>query len=161
LLRSLGTLVLKYPKLNLIIVGSGPQRSELMALANNLKIGKNVTIAGNISHDELMGLYSDCSLFVLLSTYEAQSIPVMEAIIFGKPALLTNSSALSEYIHKGLAIGVPYPPKAEEVASKIEEILNNNPPPSDIGTRFPFLSWDEVTEKLTCLYLDLAHSNRH
>ena len=55
-----------------VIVGDGPLRGELEAMARELGISDRVRFAGNASQEELTALYNACDVFVLPSVTRAR-----------------------------------------------------------------------------------------
>lgn len=74
--------------LHLVLVGSGPLRPELEALA--AKLGVPVTFAGWRAGDALFETYAATDIFMLLSRREPWGLVVNEAAAFGLPLILTS-----------------------------------------------------------------------
>lgn len=84
------TLVLvsqKVPDVCYVIVGDGPEKSNLEELAKKLGIEKNVRFLGKISHAELLNsdIFARSKCFLTASTTETQGITIIEAMSFGLP----------------------------------------------------------------------------
>ena len=73
--------------LHLLIIGEGPARQELMALAKELGIENMVTFTGKIMHDELPPYYSICSIYVTASLSDTNSISMKEGMAAGLPVV--------------------------------------------------------------------------
>ncbi|CAN5671223.1 hypothetical protein BH24ACI5_BH24ACI5_23100 [soil metagenome] len=75
-----------------VLVGSGPQRAGLEALAATLGVASKVVFAGETEPDDLLAWYQACDMFVLPSTTRAEAFAVVqtEAMAFGKPVVSTN-----------------------------------------------------------------------
>ncbi len=86
-------IVAKCPDATLDVVGTGPLMNELMALAKNLGVEKNVTFHGRVSDEKRLELYRTCSVFVLPSKVELEGMVVLEAMACGKPILIANAPA--------------------------------------------------------------------
>lgn len=86
---------------HLVIVGKGKEKQNLIKLAQNLGISKNVTFTGFVSDKELPFVYRIADVFVIASTAELQSIATMEAMASGLPVIATNVLALPELVHPG------------------------------------------------------------
>lgn len=147
----------EYPKLNLVIVGSGPYKPYLQRLIRRLNLEEKVRLYEKIPRKNLVSLYTHCALFVLLSKGEGWPITVLEALAARKPILLTLSSGLTEYVRRGLALGVRYPPDPNTISKNISSILENPGVYVPKGAKIP--TWDDVADKLDRLYRSLlAHA---
>lgn len=69
------------------IVGEGPERSRLAALARTLGVDDRVTFWGNISRDDVRGFYAACDVYLLPSRLEAFGITYLEAMLHAKPVV--------------------------------------------------------------------------
>jgi len=152
---NLKTMQPDYKDLKLVIVGSGNYKGKLEQLIHRFNLGLDVLLLNNIDRCNLIGLYQKCQMFVLLSRYESQGISVLEAIAAGKPSLVSLTSALSEFVQKGCSTGISFPPKADEVAAAMQEILTN--PQHFVPKNREFYSWSSVTEQLKRLYEDVLY----
>jgi len=82
--------------LKIAIVGSGPEESELMALAKSL--GCNATFFGETSKIKIEELLNSSKVFILLSEYEGLSFSLLEAMSFGLPAIVSDIEANSSVV---------------------------------------------------------------
>jgi glycosyltransferase involved in cell wall biosynthesis len=73
---------------NLTIVGDGPERSNVEALAAALGITDRVTLSGHIA--DPAALYHDFDVFVLASDTEQMPYTVLEAMAAGLPVVVTD-----------------------------------------------------------------------
>jgi len=88
--------VAQVPGAELQIVGEGPLRSELQALASRLGIGERVKFFGAVEHSALPALYRSASVFAQASRHEAQGMALLEAAACGVPAVGTAVGVLPE-----------------------------------------------------------------
>lgn len=75
-------------KINLVIIGVGPQQQLLTHLATKLNV--NLKLIPNISHPELITWYQQASIFALTSRLEGQPKVLLEAMSSACPCLTTN-----------------------------------------------------------------------
>lgn len=106
-----------------IIVGKGPARQELEALAKKEGVSDSVVFTGYVSDMELINYYKAASVFAFPSTYETQGVVALEAMAAGLPVVAANARALPDIIHDGENgfLSDPYDPEA--FAEKISEAL--------------------------------------
>jgi len=77
---------------SLVIVGEGPLRGELEALAHRRGLGARVVFAGRVSDDDLPAYYEAADVFVLPSTAKTEAFGVVqaEAMAAGLPVVSTD-----------------------------------------------------------------------
>ena len=111
----------------LTIIGEGPFENELKKLA--IKIGVNKFIKWRkfispIENEKLQEYYKNSDLLLLLSKSENYGIVVQESLAVGTPVIVSNRTALKEFINEPGCFGVEYPPDPETLAAKIIKINN-------------------------------------
>ena len=81
-----------------VIVGDGPERRQLEALAANLALGERVRFMGARRHDEMPGLLSGAELAVFPSLMEATSIAALESMACELPVAASEVGGLPEIV---------------------------------------------------------------
>jgi rhamnosyl/mannosyltransferase len=107
LMRALAGTALRF-----VIVGGGPERRALEALAVALSVADRVVFAGEVVADDLLRFYRAADYFVLPSTTPAEMFGVclLEAMACGKPIITTAlSTGVSEVNRPGVT-GLEVPP---------------------------------------------------
>ncbi|MEK7390670.1 MAG: glycosyltransferase, partial [Patescibacteria group bacterium] len=89
-------LVSVYPKIGLVVAGSGPEGKKLVSLAKRLKIAKNVIFEP--WQDNLSSYYKTANLFLLTSNYEGYGLTLVEAVASRCPVVSTDVGAASELL---------------------------------------------------------------
>lgn len=91
-----------------VIVGDGPLRGELEALAAALGLVSRTRFAGNADAVELAALYNACDLFVLPSVTRAEAFGMvqLEAMSCGKPVISTNLPSGVPWVNQHGVTGV-------------------------------------------------------
>lgn len=145
--------------MKLYIVGKGPYRSKLEKESEKLGIRDFVRFFEWLPQQEYVVLLKASSVFILLSEYESQSIAVSEALFAGTPTIVTDNSALAEYVKDRRALGVKNPDNSFEVAQKIKSVYSDSRMPSSGNDKMT--TWDEVAEKTVAIYRDLLQSTPH
>jgi len=84
----------------LVIVGDGPERARLDALAQTNQVIDRVYFAGQRSKAETFGLMAGCDLFVLKSTYEGFPHVVWEAMSVALPLVVTAVGGTPELVRE-------------------------------------------------------------
>lgn len=115
-------------------IGGGPSFKNLQDLvASNSHNRLDVTLLGNLSHNEVIEHYKNNSYdtFVNLSTNEGVPVSIMEAISFGIPVLATAVGGTPEIVTNKSGILVSSNPTPEEVANALSQLLATSTQPRD------------------------------
>jgi glycosyltransferase involved in cell wall biosynthesis len=152
LLKSL-PLVLRYHKVVLDIIGSGPRLPQYQALAGELGVSEQVRFLGFVQHQEMPRHYQQADLFVLPSRRESFGLVLAEAMACGLPVVATTAGAIPEVVQDGLT-GVLVPPdNPEAMAGAIVSLLSDRPRMQAMGragverVRERF-TWDKVAQRV-------------
>lgn len=119
--------------LDLWIAGQGPLREQLEAYARSLGVSDRVRFTGQLSHNELLELYSSgkVHIFVLpsvdLGGGEHEGIPasLIEAMAYGVPAIATNTGGIPELLSE--AVGLIVPPASRTALAEALQTLATHP----------------------------------
>lgn len=111
------------PTLRVDLVGDGGERENLQNLAKDLGIADRVRFLGHITDQELPGVYEQCSVFVMPSIAELQSIATMEAMASGRPVIGADAMALPHLVHNGDNGYLFEPNNASDLAAKLRLVL--------------------------------------
>ena len=139
-----------FEDLELVIVGKGPLKRELVNLAHKTGVARNVTMAEDIPRKELIELYHQCDAFVHLCDHGYPGIAAFEAIALRKPVVTPTLGVMKSYVEEGYCLGVDSPPNPLEVAEKLRNVLEN--PNAFRPAKMRILTWNDVTERLIVLY---------
>lgn len=86
-LRAMWLLRDRHPRLRYVIIGDGPERAGLEALAARLELRDRVDFRGQLPNEQAVALTHTCHLFVLPSVDEAFGVAYTEAMAGGLPAI--------------------------------------------------------------------------
>lgn len=81
-----------------VVVGDGPERQKLEALATSLALGERVQFLGARRHDEMPGLLSSAELAVFPSLMEATSVAALESMACELPVAASEVGGLPEIV---------------------------------------------------------------
>src|SRR5258708_1484173 len=139
LIRIFPKILEKIPNVHLIIAGWGTEASNVTDLVMKSPLRRKITLLGPVNDEEKKTFLSKSWLFVNPSIGKGWSIAVIEANLYGTPAVAFNVSGLSESIQDGktglLANG------NDDLVEKICKILKDN----------------NLREKLSKNAIELAH----
>jgi glycogen(starch) synthase len=154
LLRAARHVVDRAPKTIFLIVGSGEQFYELITMAADLGIGKNVIFTDFQRGKRLRDAFAIGDLFVMPSVSEPFGLTPLEAIGFGNtPALVTKQSGVSEVLRNCLKVDFW---DINEMANQITAVMQNDPLRDTLlemsQHEYRKLSWEGASEKIHGLY---------
>lgn len=112
----------------LLIVGEGPLRGKLSALASQLGIADRVVFLGKIDHDHLVACYHAAQVFAFASVArsEAFGIAQIEAMAAGLPVVNTRLDSGVPFVSLHEQSGLTVPPgDPVQLAAAINRLLDH------------------------------------
>lgn len=107
----------------LLLIGDGPEISEIRKLINQLEIKSKVLLLGK--QENLDELYSISDLMLLLSEKESFGLVALEAMACGVPSIGTNVGGLPEVIEHGITGYLTEISNIQEISQFAIEMLQN------------------------------------
>jgi glycosyltransferase involved in cell wall biosynthesis len=153
LLHAAREVVMREPKTLFLIVGSGEQYFELLSLAADLGIAKNVLFAGFQRGKRWRDAYAIADLFVMPSISEPFGLTALEAIGYGTPSLISRQSGVAEVLRNALKVNFW---DINEMANKITAVVQNDALRDTLHANsyqeFSRLNWNDAADKLLGIY---------
>lgn len=153
LLYAAQKVVERAPKTIFLIVGSGEQQIELLELAAQLGISKNVVFAGFQRGKSWRDSYAIGDLFVMPSISEPFGLTPLEAAGYGTPSLISKQSGVSEILHNCLKTDYW---DVDEMANQISAVVLNDSLRDELHANvyqeYIKLSWTDAARKLVETY---------
>lgn len=101
-LRAFAAVRGRYPQARLTVAGSGPQREDLRALADELGLGDAVTFPGRIDHAQIPALYAEADCALNPSRVDNMPNSVLEAYASGVPVVSTDAGGVPDIVTDGV-----------------------------------------------------------
>ena len=114
----------KFPDVRAVIVGDGKLRDELHSLSVDMRIERNVSFVGH--HDDVESWLQKSKIFVLTSDSEGLSLSVMEAMMCGLPAVVSDVGDLSDLVEDGINGNLVPRRSPEFFTAHIVELLSDS-----------------------------------
>ena len=159
LIRAIGSLRTEFPELSLEIIGEGPERSRLAALAQEL--GVVVHFQGRQSRQVVAEAMRRCTIFALPSRYEGLGCVYLEAMSAGKPAIGCRGQGIAEIIRQGVNGFLVGPGNDKELALALAMLLRDENMRRNLGraardTVLDRLTLEQQAEALARIYRECA-----
>ena len=111
------------PDLKAAIVGDGPQRTAMASRAKRLGISENVTFPGRV--EKVEPWLADSRVFVLTSDSEGLSLALIEGMMTGLPAVVSDVGDLGDLVVDGVNGYRPPRRDVDAFAERIAPLLSD------------------------------------
>ena len=135
----------------LALVGKGPDRDRLEALARSLGVAERVQFLGSMDHDALPELLSAADAMVLPSASEGLANAWVEALACGTPLVICEAGGARELVTDRNA-GHIVERSGAAIAKAVRDLLADPPPTEAVVAHAAQFSWDAHAEKLAQYY---------
>ena len=149
------------------IVGEGPERPALQALAQRLGVGQRVVFRGKVAPHELQGSYARAAVCVLPSVLDARGdteglgVVLLEAMNHGTPVIASRVGGIPDIVEDGVS-GLLVPPGDPEALAAALRRLRDDPALArqlgEAGRRRlrEQFSWPAIVQRWLDLYAGLV-----
>ncbi len=139
------------------MIGDGPERHRLAALAARLGLADRVEFAGALPPDLALRRARTAQLFVMPSTDEAFGVAYIEAMAAAIPAIAAAGEPGPEEIGPGIVLVPPRDPPA--LAAEIDRLLRDQPALAALGAAArqnvaENFTWDRCGARTLAAYED-------
>ncbi len=143
----------------LLIVGEGPERPALEALAGRLGVGGRVRFLGRVAHEGLAAIYGAADALILASSREGWPNVLLEAMACGTPVIASRVGGVPEMVNAPEA-GLLLPERsAAAIAGAVTELLAAPPQREATRRHAERFSWDETVRRQIALFRAVAEEH--
>lgn len=158
LIKAIGIIKKEIPDIECTIIGEGPERTNLEALAENLDVKENISFMNFLDeHEEMISYIKSSGIFVLPSTREGFGIVVIEANACGLPVIVVNhemNAATDLIINNKNGIIADF--SENDIAKKIIYLLNKKEEMyNDCIEMSEKYDWEKIVDYLEDYYMSL------
>lgn len=140
------------PETDLVIVGGGPEREPLEALARESGVADRVTLAGTMAQEKLRHYYAAADALVLASSREGWANVLLESMACGTPVIASNVGGTPEVVASPEA-GVLMAERTPEALALAAKSLLARYPDRDATRRYAEgFSWAATTAGQLALF---------
>ena len=139
----------------LVVLGEGPERAALEALARELGVGGRVFLSGRVP--DVAAWLGRATLLVHPARWEGFGLGVLEAMLAGLPVVASNVSSLPELVADGETGLLVRPDDPEALAAGIVRALADGPRLGGAGRERAHreFSVDRMADRTAALYRSL------
>jgi glycosyltransferase involved in cell wall biosynthesis len=165
LIRAFRTVAAVYDRLTLRLVGDGPLRPMLEALARAHGLSARIEFLGSVSRAEIVRLMKGTNLFVLPSRSEPFGLALLEAAVCRRAIVATDVGGIPEIIrHEVSGLLVP-PDNVEALSASLLRLLDRPELRRALGeaayqTVTSRFSWEIMGEQYESLMSHLVTAER-
>jgi glycosyltransferase involved in cell wall biosynthesis len=129
----------RLPETDLVVIGDGPERAALDALARQSGVGDRVRFVGAVAQDELRDYYGAADVLVLASSREGWANVLLESMACGTPVVASRAGGSAE---AGVLMEERTP---QAVAEGVQRLLARYPDRTETRRYAEKFSWEETT----------------
>jgi glycosyltransferase involved in cell wall biosynthesis len=158
LISALPSIIEEYPKIKVLIVGSGPEEMNLKRLVQELGLTEKVNFLGYVADEDLPNFYSLADIYIHLAKNEPFGLSVLEALAFGIPVISVKEGGPGELIKEG-ETGLFCEPNEKDLAKKTIYLLREEGERLKMGKKASSLvrekfRWEDFIDRLSSLFPD-------
>jgi glycosyltransferase involved in cell wall biosynthesis len=131
--------------LRLIIVGEGPQRTELERTAQRLGVAPRVSFRAAMPQRDLRHLYASADVMLLTSTREGWPNVVLESMACGTPVVATDVGAVGAMISHAAVGRIVRNADAKLLAEAVRQQCEVAPRRAEIRRHAAQFGWTEIS----------------
>ena len=152
-MRAAALALSKNPHLIFVLAGDGEQRNELISMAADYGIAKNIIFTGFVRGKKLRDIYSVADIFVMSSISEPFGLTALEAAHHQNALILTKQSGVSEIIWSSLTYDFWDEKKlADEILAIAGSPTLKNSLRLNLANEYRKISWEQVAKKCYKIY---------
>jgi glycosyltransferase involved in cell wall biosynthesis len=106
-LEAFAALHARYPRTSYWLMGDGPERKRLEALASRLGVTGSVRFLGNLTRSEVLDTLSECDALVHPSLHDSGGWACLEAMAAGRPVICLDLGGPATQVSEESGIRIP------------------------------------------------------
>jgi teichuronic acid biosynthesis glycosyltransferase TuaC len=160
-IRALAALAPRHPLLRYELIGKGPDRDDLTALARGLGVADRMRLLGALPHEDAMAELARCHVHAMPSIHDAFGVAHIEAMAAGVPTIGGEGTGAEDIAAVGPGIALVPPGDVSALARSIDRMLSD-PALGDAAreTAVEHFSWEKNAAETLALYQQVAGAIR-
>jgi glycosyltransferase involved in cell wall biosynthesis len=132
-IRALAALRDRYPALRYVLVGGGPDRPELEALAQSLGVGDRIRFTGAVPHEQALAELARCHIHVMPSRIDGFGVAHVEAMAAGLPTIGGAGTGAEDIADMGEGAFLVRPGDSSALVRTLDELLRDDARREQLG----------------------------
>jgi glycosyltransferase involved in cell wall biosynthesis len=142
------------------VTNSEEYKNKIINEARRLGVDKRLIFTGPVSENDKQWYYKNCEAFVFPSISEGFGLPVIEAMYFGRPVILSTHTSLPEIGGSAAYYFQNFEPEhMQQVLYKALEDHKINARENEIKNRALLFNWKSTAHKYQEVYNNLLKKN--
>ncbi|MGN7178357.1 glycosyltransferase family 4 protein [Cytobacillus sp. SAFR-174] len=155
----------KYQDAYIIVAGKGPMLEAHRKKARELKVDDVILFPGFINDMQRLALFQKCEIAVFPSYYEPFGIVALEAMITGKPAIVSNTGGLKGIVKHEYSGLFMVPGDPHSFAEQASALLENPKAADTIGKQGQkvaesLFSWRRIADETNRVFQETRISQK-
>ncbi len=96
----------EYPNMNLILIGDGLLKEEILKFIEKNNLNDRIELKGRLSHDIICYYYNACSILFHIGTSGGLPNIVVEGVASGIPVIASENNANRDFVNQDLKTGI-------------------------------------------------------
>jgi glycosyltransferase involved in cell wall biosynthesis len=144
------------PQMDLVIVGDGPERAAIEALARARGVGERVRLLGRLAQDRLPQIYRAADLLLLVSTHEGWPNVLLESMACGTPVVVSPIAGIADIVGAPAAGRIVNAVTPQGLAAAIREVIEAPPERNATRAYAEQFDWQSTTDSQIALFCDIC-----
>ncbi|WP_319825114.1 glycosyltransferase family 4 protein [Thalassovita sp.] len=133
LFQAMQGLVQDIPGFHLTLIGDGPERAALQAMARDMGLAGNVDFVGYKSQEEVAQALTQHDLLILPSFAEGVPVVLMEAMAAELPVVTTRIAGVPELVQEGISGHLVPPGDVEALQAALTSVMSDTHRAAQMG----------------------------
>jgi teichuronic acid biosynthesis glycosyltransferase TuaC len=160
-IRALAALAGRHPRLRYELIGKGPDRESLAALARSLGVAERVSFRGAMPHEAALAELARCHVHVMPSVHDAFGVAHVEAMAAGLPAIGGEGTGAEDIAGAGEGMVLVPAGDVTAIARAIERLVADEAELQRLGeaarrTAAEHFTWSRNADQTLALYEEIV-----
>jgi len=143
------------PAVDLVIVGEGPERAAIEALAGERRVADRVRLLGQMPQDRHPDIYNAAELLLLVSTHEGWPNVLLESMAGGTPVIVSEIDGIADIVAAPEAGRIVREPTPDRLAVAARDFLAALPARTATRAYAERFDWQSTPEGQIALFREI------
>lgn len=144
------------PGFELVIVGEGPERGAIEALAHKRRVAERVRFLGRLPQDRLPDIYTAADMLLLVSAHEGWPNVLLESMACGTPVVVSNIDGIADIVAAPEAGRILAEATTGELAATVRELVAALPARAATRAYAEQFDWQSTIEGQLALFREIC-----